>query len=130
MNSISRMLTATGSAGRLRCNGFRRFGRGTGTDPRILDLHFKFFAGGGPPFSAIASFAVGGVFLATGQNDRALGGALDHPVSELHGSWQRIRGDRYGSTTFSSHLIRRQARARPSLLATGNILRQSLLLQS
>jgi hypothetical protein len=55
--------------------------------------------GGGPPFSAVASFATGGVFLATGQNDRTLGTG-DHPASELHGSWERIRGDRYGSTTY------------------------------
>jgi hypothetical protein len=54
---------------------------------------------GGPagpgPFSAVASFAASGVFLATGQNDRAVA-----PVSELHGSWERITGDRYGSTAY------------------------------
>ena len=51
--------------------------------------------GGPPPFSAVASFAAGGVFLATGQNDRAI-----VPVSELHGTWERIRGNRYGSTAY------------------------------
>jgi hypothetical protein len=54
---------------------------------------------GGPagpgPFTAVASFAAGGVFLATGQNDRGV-----VPVSELHGSWQRIAPDLYGSTTY------------------------------
>jgi hypothetical protein len=54
---------------------------------------------GGPAgagaFSAVASFAAGGVFLATGQNDRAV-----VPVSELHGSWERITRDRYGSTAY------------------------------
>jgi len=51
--------------------------------------------GGGDPFSAVASFAEGGVFVATGQNDRAV-----VPVSELHGSWERIARDLYGSTTY------------------------------
>jgi hypothetical protein len=51
--------------------------------------------GGGSPFSAVASFAAGGVFLATGENDRAVA-----PVSELHGSWERIIGNRYGSTAY------------------------------
>jgi len=51
--------------------------------------------GGPPPFSAVASFAAGGVFLATGQNDRAV-----VPVSELHGTWERIKENRYGSTTY------------------------------
>jgi len=51
--------------------------------------------GGPPPFSAVVSFAAGGVFLATGQNDRAVA-----PVSELHGTWERIPGNRYGSTTY------------------------------
>ena len=55
--------------------------------------------GGGPPFSAVASFGAGGVFLATGQNDRALG-VGDHPVSELHGTRERIAANRYGSTTY------------------------------
>ena len=50
--------------------------------------------GGPPPFSAVASFAAGGVFLATGSDDRA------NPASELHGSWARIRENRYGSTTY------------------------------
>jgi hypothetical protein len=50
--------------------------------------------GGPPPFSAVASFAAGGVFLATGEDDRV------NPASELHGSWDRIPGNRYGSTTY------------------------------
>lgn len=50
--------------------------------------------GGPPPFFAIASFAAGGVFLATGEADRL------NPASELHGSWERIRRNRYGSTTY------------------------------
>jgi len=50
--------------------------------------------GGPPPFSAVASFAAGGVFLATGSDDRVI------PASELHGSWARIRENRYGSTTY------------------------------
>jgi hypothetical protein len=49
----------------------------------------------GSPFSAIASFAAGGVFLATGENDRAVA-----PGSELHGSWERTTGNRYGSITY------------------------------
>ena len=51
--------------------------------------------GAGSPFSAIASFAAGGVFVATGENDRAVA-----PGSELHGSWQRIPRNRYGATTY------------------------------
>jgi hypothetical protein len=51
--------------------------------------------GGRPPFSAVASFAAGGVFLATGERDRAVS-----PVSELHGTWERITPNRYGSTTY------------------------------
>jgi hypothetical protein len=50
--------------------------------------------GGPPPFSALASFAAGGVFLATGEADRL------NPASELHGSWERITGNRYGSTAY------------------------------
>ena len=50
--------------------------------------------GGPPPFSAVASFAAGGVLLATGEDDRV------NPASELHGSWDRIPGNRYGSTTY------------------------------
>ncbi len=50
--------------------------------------------GGPPPFSAVASFAAGGVFLATGSDDRV------NPASELHGSWERIPRNRYGSTTY------------------------------
>jgi hypothetical protein len=52
-------------------------------------------AGAGSPFSAIGSFAAGGVFVATGENDRAV-----FPVSEVHGNWQRIGGNRYGSTQY------------------------------
>ena len=48
--------------------------------------------GGPPPFSAVASFAAGGVFLATGSDDRV------NPASELHGSWERIPRNRYGLT--------------------------------
>ena len=50
--------------------------------------------GGPPPFSALASFAAGGVFLATGEDDRV------NRASELHGSWERITRNRYGSTTY------------------------------
>ena len=39
------------------------------------------------PFSAITSFAAGGVYLATGENDRGVA-----PGSELHGSWERTKG--------------------------------------
>lgn len=63
----------------------------------ILELSSS--PGGGPPFTAVASFGAGGIFIATGQNDRGLG-AGDHPVSELHGTWERIRENRYGSTTY------------------------------
>jgi hypothetical protein len=51
--------------------------------------------GAGSPFSAIASFAAGGVFLATGENDRS----VVH-VSEVQGSWKRITQNRYGSTQY------------------------------
>ncbi len=50
--------------------------------------------GGPSPFSALASFAAGGVFLGTGEDDRV------NPVSELHGSWQRTAGNKYGSTAY------------------------------
>jgi hypothetical protein len=50
--------------------------------------------GGPPPFSAVASFAAGGVFLATGSDDRV------NPASELHGTWERITQNRYGSITY------------------------------
>jgi hypothetical protein len=49
---------------------------------------------GRAPFTAVASFAAGGVFLATGSNDR-LGG----PISPLYGSWKQIGRGRFGSTT-------------------------------
>lgn len=45
-------------------------------------------------FAAVASFAAGGVFTATGFNDRV------KPVSALHGSWQRIGRQRFSSTTY------------------------------
>jgi len=51
--------------------------------------------GAGSPFSAMGSFAAGGVFLGTGEGDRAV-----HPVSEVHGSWERITGNRYGSIAY------------------------------
>jgi len=41
--------------------------------------------GGPPPFSAVASFSAGGVFVATGSDDRV------NPASELHGSWFELR---------------------------------------
>jgi hypothetical protein len=51
---------------------------------------------GGPAgnnsFTALVSFAAGGVWLGTGTNDRIA------PVSELHGVWERIGPDRYGVT--------------------------------
>jgi hypothetical protein len=51
--------------------------------------------GAGSPFSALASFAAGGVFLGTGENDRS----VVH-VSEVHGSWERFTQNRYGSTQY------------------------------
>ena len=51
--------------------------------------------GAGSPFSAIASFAAGGVFLGTGENDRS----VVH-VSEVHGSWERFTQNRYGSKQY------------------------------
>jgi hypothetical protein len=44
-------------------------------------------------FTAVASFTAGGVFLATGSNDRI------NPVSPLYGSWTRIGPNRFGTTT-------------------------------
>jgi hypothetical protein len=101
MNSISRTLTATGSM-MVVCVVLALGHSAAAQEPIQGSWIFTLSssAGGGPPFTAVASFAAGGVFLATGQNDRAMGGALDHPVSELHGRWERIRGDRYGSTTY------------------------------
>ncbi len=48
---------------------------------------------GAVPFTAVASFTAGGVFLATGSNDRL------NPVSPLYGSWEQIGHNRFGSTT-------------------------------
>jgi hypothetical protein len=45
-------------------------------------------------FSAFASFGAGGVFLATGANDRLV------PISPLIGSWKRIRPNRFSSTAY------------------------------
>jgi hypothetical protein len=45
-------------------------------------------------FTAVSSFAAGGVFVATGSNDRI------NPVSPLYGSWNRIGPNSFGSTTF------------------------------
>jgi hypothetical protein len=47
---------------------------------------------GNNPFTALVSFAAGGVWLGTGTNDRIV------PVSELHGVWKRIGPLRYGVT--------------------------------
>lgn len=48
----------------------------------------------GTTFTAVASFTAGGVFLATGSNDRV------NPVSPLYGSWQCIGRHRFNSTTY------------------------------
>ena len=48
---------------------------------------------GAAPFAAVASFTAGGVFLATGSNDRL------NPVSPLYGSWEQIGRNRFSSTT-------------------------------
>jgi hypothetical protein len=48
----------------------------------------------GTTFTAVTSFTAGGVFLATGSNDRV------NPVSPLYGSWQRIRRHRFSSTAY------------------------------
>jgi hypothetical protein len=45
-------------------------------------------------FATLSSFAAGGVFLATGSNDRIVRN------SPLYGSWKRIGPNRFGSTTF------------------------------
>jgi hypothetical protein len=47
-------------------------------------------------FTAIGSFTAGGVFLATGSNDRL---SVPGPVSPLYGSWKRTEHNRYISTT-------------------------------
>jgi hypothetical protein len=46
-------------------------------------------------FTAVASFTAGGVFLATGSNDRL---NSPGPVSPLYGSWQRAEGNVYNAT--------------------------------
>jgi hypothetical protein len=45
-------------------------------------------------FTAFASFGAGGVFLATGANDRLVS------ISPLIGSWKRIRPNRFSSTEY------------------------------
>ena len=45
-------------------------------------------------FTAVASFTAGGVFLATGSNDRL------NPVSPLYGSWKRIGPHRFSTTAY------------------------------
>ena len=98
--SISRMLSAAGPM-MVVCVVLALGASAVAQEPIQGSWIFTLTPGpeGGPagpgPFSAVASFAAGGVFIATGQNDRGV-----VPVSELHGSWERIRGDRYGSTTY------------------------------
>ena len=50
---------------------------------------------GGATFTAVASFAGGGVWQATGENDRQNGG-----VSTLFGSWKRIGENLYSSRAY------------------------------
>jgi hypothetical protein len=45
-------------------------------------------------FITLSSFAAGGVFVATGSNDRIVRN------SPLYGSWKRIGQNRFGTTTF------------------------------
>ena len=95
MNSISRMLTAAGS---MMVVCVLALGASAAAQEPIQGSWIFTLtppSGGGDPFSAVASFAAGGVFLATGQNDRGVA-----PVSELHGIWKRIAENRYGSTTY------------------------------
>jgi len=49
----------------------------------------------GANFTALVSVSAGGVWQATGSNDRLNGG-----VSPLYGSWQRIKGNRYSSKAY------------------------------
>jgi hypothetical protein len=49
----------------------------------------------GANFTAVVSLAEGGVWQATGSNDRLNGG-----VSPLYGSWKRISENRYSSKAF------------------------------
>ena len=45
-------------------------------------------------FTTLASFTAGGVFVATGSNDRII------PNSPLYGSWKRIGSNRFGVTAY------------------------------
>jgi hypothetical protein len=49
----------------------------------------------GANFTALMSLSAGGVWQATGSNDRLNGG-----VSPLYGSWERIKGNRYSSRAY------------------------------
>jgi hypothetical protein len=49
----------------------------------------------GADFTAVVSLAAGGVWQATGSNDRLNGG-----VSPLYGSWKRIKENLYGSRAY------------------------------
>lgn len=49
----------------------------------------------GQDFTALISMSAGGVWQATGSNDRLNGG-----VSPLYGSWQRIKENRYSSKAY------------------------------
>jgi hypothetical protein len=49
----------------------------------------------GQDFTALVSMTAGGVWLATGSNDRLNGG-----VSPLYGSWERISENRYSSRAY------------------------------
>jgi hypothetical protein len=49
----------------------------------------------GADFTAVVSLAAGGVWQATGSNDRLNGG-----VSPLYGSWKRIKENRYSSRAY------------------------------
>jgi type IV secretory pathway VirB2 component (pilin) len=50
---------------------------------------------GGTTFTAVVSFAAGGVWQATGSNDHQNGG-----VSTLFGSWKRVRENLYSSRAY------------------------------
>jgi hypothetical protein len=70
MNSISRILTATGSM-MVVCVVLALGTSAVAQEPIQGSWIFTLSSssGGGPPFTAVASFAAGGVFVATGQND-------------------------------------------------------------